>query len=1385
MSKINDILNKSFQGKLATDPNLGAEQEPHASGSILDYAFYGGRFTRKPLGTARFAPSSPKHYAHQSIVQTTGIPRRFRRWSEPALVFGVDLFGEGDSVSISTASTLESNTGMNFSANFSRSSNFSVLSESFIMLHEKKNGSDVAYSNLKAHSVTSSVGTEITLTSTVEDLSDGGASYRWSHYGYLPPRLLPIPSSSGEVTTYAAILPEEWPVIDWRREQEDVVFGSALTKSDVTNVEIFNFTQEHLALEAPLGDLDTGDFILVHGRVFYVVNAIASGAFDFVEATPIHSFEVNGIAAETGLTIQTLYTVKELTEDPSLSAGTDAKGNVLPALYDAPFLDWIRVKNLMPPSSSGTNRSVLGAFVDNTSQDQIGFAPALIPSTPAGAAHSAKSGISSLSGITLDPGLETEQGVVVDHREGVFYLSDAISPGSVLNPDSFTDAQGYPRLYAVFATYNGPTTPLSVQRLDQVSEQASIEALPLREDSASGASSLKGWKVTMGGNIRSGYYFYPENELSIANPPVEFGGRAEAFYFVEGNDAHEGGPMMVFEKRSELDGAMMVGAIAYNGRGGFSPEYTSSISFIPDVGDGQEELTSSNRPELRVSTTKAITRISSTEFFTISPGDVLEGTVNGVDFSIALLDDSTDDSANPNGLSVQAPDGQRSISEIISDIVIKMPPGVLARGRDYDLRYYFDGSDFIWVFEASGSLKITTDDANLFPSSDAAPTDISLSFAYNRTVEASLRFLQRERELWYDGKGIRVDEVKLGTPVASSFVNEGFDVIETSLQFGQPFAYLKSGSFITPEGPVSIKTQTQVALTADRRIGVYYRVSSGTINTVQQVATSPFLTINREDIPLYIFEVDVSGAVSYTVDVRDFITETESQYAITVGTKGRVRSLSGAIELAKSLASTQKAHPVISLLEDVDYDMENSNKGSYSPIQATPYLGAPNSLPSNLTIQGNGHTVLVSGVPDETSGAGEPLFFSDGGSFLKFENINFTRDVSLSYPSVSLMAGNFDNDGTVIFENVTLQCSEAGKDFHLYGATNVIDSLQEDVVIRNLTIQGGIRLRNVSRFICEDVRVIGVDGEDQTISMIVSPSSHVRVNNIMSAITPTSPAMFGFFEMKDYGHLKVSGFKGSSLRVQPQSGSSVIGAKVDLDHLDLKSDLTLGSSSVTMEGSFTVDHLKVSSTSGFNALSIQQTSKVRLSKADVTSAAARTVNIIDSDVHLSEVVVVNTSAAVGPTTKVGMYLEGSNGSVVGSANAMDSDVVIENCNFRVDSGSGIYIHRANEDGKRTIIRNNLFENEDNNTSSRGVCLGSDISVGAENIDHVYITHNVFDTYTVSGTNYAVGPPSSGSNANQGLLIISFNHARGFSAGATEFFNLSSATSRVVSNGFTI
>jgi len=1403
MSKIDEILKKSLQGKIATDSKLGPEQERYPSSSLVDYASALSEaevFGLPPMRDARFVGSTPHTYSNRAVLRPLSVPRRFRRWVEPALIFGADLFSEGGQLDITAPGTVESLQDFNFNGNFAQSPNFGVISDTFLMLHDPTNfTNDTAKSNLQALAVGSSTLDEITLATANLDVADGASQYRWSHYGFYPPQLLALPNSDGEVTAYAAIIPEDWPVFSWTREYSDLTFGFALTKDTINPVDVQSIASEQVGVEIPLGSLVVDDYVLLQSTVFHVDFVSNAGATDFALLTPLHPFDYDGLEFGAGQTMRTLYLVSELLADPTNSPGTDSFGNTIPALYDSPFLDWIRVRRLYPPAATNSNRSILGAFIDTTPSDKIGFAPAIIPATAGGARELAVNGITDFSNVTLDPAVMEDQEILVDYREGIFHFSHPIAIGSDLNPNSYTDSNGYPRLYATFAAYNRDTIPTTVTQLKRGGQKTGISGVPSSSQENSPVSGLQGWKVTLGdaSTDLGDHYYYNPNESGDANPPLEYGGRNEALYLLESNTAHDDGPLMVFQKRSEVDGSYMVGALAYNGNGGADADDTSQFSFIPDILDNAGTgLTNTNRADFRVGTARQVVDVNNSLYYSITPGDLLEGSVNGIAFSIALIDDAADaaDSAAP-AVGINVTDGQRSIPEIIEDIVAKMP-GTLVRGQDYDLSFYPDGTNYIFRFEASRSLEITTDDANFFGGATPVPEDIKLTFGYSGAVEAILRYVRETNELHFDGDAIRVQETALGVPGPAAWVYEGFDVTEQNLEGGTVFLGIEPGTIITENGPVRIREESRLALAPSQRVGVYFQASTGTVVTRNQLANedTPFvsgsLTVN--DVPLYVVATDAVPAASYVVDCRDFYQRANLTTNLTIGTEGRFEELGGALEYAKFVSAVSDLRPVIELLDSTTLVLDEVTTDSYPNIQPTPYNGAPIGLPENLLFLGNGFGVTVSGVPNETAGLGDPLFRANqafnpgvaGLSNVEFRDVEFIVGAAQA-TAVSLMAGNFDNNGFAKFSNVTLT-GRATEQFNLYGSTVATDSLQRFVEVKNCEVDGDLRIRSFDKLVVEDLVHTGAADPLGTIELICNVDAYLSLRGIKSEST-ASTGYFTQVSLQNSVNVHIQDFEANALTLLPETGTNVTDAFVTVSNVRLGTRLDLGTSggADTLSGLILVDGVDIDTAATITAMTIRQVSQVEVRNWNITSSANVTVNVIDSDVDFDGFRLVNNSAATGATSKVGIRLQGDNGALINGVNAMDSDILIQNGVLVVDEGGGIYVEKANEAGKRTIIRNNRFENV--NTAStvyRAVVFNADGgTASADNPDNVYISHNVFDVYAVSGTdNFAVGTTGVPAT-NLGDITIVFNHARGSAGGANAFANV--GTSIVSNNAFTL
>lgn len=1393
MSKIDEILKKSLQGRLATDPKLSAEEETLTSNALVDYGPYSSEAearTLPPLRDARFVPSTPYDYALRSQTATATVPRRFRRWSEAALIFGADLFSEGFDFDLITSATFDSTENLNPNSHFSESPNFSVITDTFLALHDADNAiiNNTAKSNLRIASVSAAAGTQLDVTTSIFNTSDGGATYRWSHYGYKPVQLLPLPSSEGpdQVTAFAAILPEDWPVFSWTKEYFDLTFGFALTKNDVTSVDVSGiYNGERLQLEIDTGDLAVNDYVLIQNQIFVVDSLVTiGGGRDNAFVTPFHTFEADVITESLGTTIQTLYTVGELIANPGQSVGTDANGNTIPPLYNSPVLDWIRVRRLYPPSATNSNRSLIGAFIDITKLDQVGFAPALIPTDAVGDPLPPTSGVTDFGQLTIDPAVSGEdQEVIVDYREGIFHLSHAIADGGDLNPNTFTDPNGYPRLYALFAAWNGPYHPLKATELDRISSRAGLGRVPTDSVERSPVSGKAGWKLTLGDeeNGKGDYYFYAINE-SVDSPKGSFGGLAESLYFIESNLSHEGGPLVVMQKRSDLNTYIQVGALAFGGRGGSGSSDVSQIRLIPEIGDNTNNITSVNKPDISFGTMKSLFSADPSFYRTISPGDTLQGTLNGYSFNIALIDDTSDgadDATPPTG--IQVTDGQRSLPEIIEDIDAKLP-GALTRGSDYELFYYNDGTDYVLVFEASQSLEITTDDAGLFSIPTATSDDIIVGFGYNKALVNTLRWVRAQNELWFDGEGVKVRGVKLGTPLSANYVLEGFDLKEQSVEGGTIFVSVGPGKVMTSEGTISIEDESRVSLTDAKRHGIYVDSATGQVTSTEQATTSdyPFdLGVSVTDIPLYIVQTD-SGepdGTSYIFDARDLMRNQEIHLPLTVSQSvasgarfAGPDALLAAIEQAKKIEDAFGGRCVIDLMSNVTLDL-GKNTDDYSGVVGSVYNGAPIALPENLKIQGNGYTVTVSGIPNQVAGFGDPVFrpnrTGSGTSNLEMENITWTLDAGETNDA-SLLAGNYQNAGQYILRNVKVLFG-AGADFDLMAASNANNAVIDYLAAYDCQFEGQIRFRKINTLKLERVDI---------------PSPTPLVGDINQSLN-----IEGLFNFVSGSTLTLNLESNVDARIRNVRCSNITIASVDTTDTDIRlfmsdiacrESLTIGNSGRDMGAIVLMDNINIeSNVSAGPNLEFYQVERAEVRGLSINTFADRSVLIDDSDVTLQDFVVLNNSSSTG-SSKVGIDIQGSAGALEGATNLMQCRVNIQNGLLDVDEGWAVYVSKGSE--SQIIIQGCTFKNLTASANARGVVLNSSGSaVEGLNARNVIIAHNNFDFYDSTGTDTYAIAANAAVAANQSEIFIHFNLIRGDS-GASTFYNV---TSNNANNSFTV
>jgi hypothetical protein len=477
MSK-DEILLKTLFGKLALDKEASVQEEPLKRKTDSEpLEIVSGEFARgvRVLGNV----IGPSLMAQNGGGSPPPHPYKHRRLVQQIALFGGDVRAEGTEGTGNPGSNVFETGGVTVD-------HLSPGSEDLILLIDGNNQLEV-----RTFQVNDASGTNLLLNNSVQVAA---SSATWSVYNPNPCRLFPASSENpGSETTYLTVVPENWPVISTRLSEDN---GGRSTKASYTLESDYNGSTDSTG-ERPIVDIDntsgsnyfsTGDFISFetpyntgfNNKPLVVRSSNLSGGVETLTLTPFYDTNIELMNSNTldssSTSVHKLRTVSDLFDniDSTISAqGLLGTNNFSPK--DSNALDSVRMKPLVDPSrlqslsgggfESGSAESFMKEETGEASDDH-GVGLVLFPADGSGRPDLSNP-IHNFENVTIDSSVDEEQFIHVDHSEGAIHLSHPIAAGDDLNPNSYTDGTGRPRLFATFAVHNGPNAHSSSKEISK------------------------------------------------------------------------------------------------------------------------------------------------------------------------------------------------------------------------------------------------------------------------------------------------------------------------------------------------------------------------------------------------------------------------------------------------------------------------------------------------------------------------------------------------------------------------------------------------------------------------------------------------------------------------------------------------------------------------------------------------------------------------------------------------------------------------------------------------------------------------------------------------------------------------------------------------------
>jgi len=645
-----DILEKAVTGKVSTNSDLSPREESVAS-----------RSDRFPTGVRRRLFSAPGSLRFVGNILAGGVnvpalrsaaapdshPRRVQRLVQQHLFYGADVVSEGTGgntivgtpnqfdaggVSVQTAIT---NTG------------YTATDLLLVFRNPLLNTASI-------FEITAVAGDLIDVAN--EDNLPTLGEQEWAVIKPNPLELLPYnDDQGGDPTAYFAIKPPKWPT-----REVDVAGMTLVSYSVVDERVIMSLTHTEAGQVFSEGDFlceQSGtSFVSGGAPTFVVVDSTLTGGGpnqEDVTVTPFYNTDISRLNLSS--TVAKVKSVEDFLPYEAL-AETYPQSSTFP---QAPF-DAVRVRNIVSPSDVDVAfRNPSGAMFSPQEGGsggiaQPGYQLTLFPANGSG-------GPDLTSPIT---NLEAA-GVVVDYENGVVRLSSPATLGGVLNPNSYTDADGRAKLFATFVAENDHISPVAAQELTHRLKSAQdieaggnrasfrfsegeLENLDYEEGHLSPSEREKGWVF--------GFPSAVAEELYHRDPDGDVKGGKEEKMVVTGTlDASTTrGVNTYYQYRSDLSGFFRLGGMFYGigadertSRFVFRPDATGLINYDADT--VMESFGTADQPEFRITNEQVFVETNTEGTFslvTASANDTLRFVINDIPVTVTLTDSATPTAAS-------------------------------------------------------------------------------------------------------------------------------------------------------------------------------------------------------------------------------------------------------------------------------------------------------------------------------------------------------------------------------------------------------------------------------------------------------------------------------------------------------------------------------------------------------------------------------------------------------------------------------------------------------------------------------------------------------------------------------------------------------------------
>jgi len=1014
-----DIVRKALDGKTSTDDNLTAQEETLPSGVVPSPSKHLFGPLLGSQGDVRFFGDVDDYALFaQSVPATT--PYRYRRLVQQTHVYGARVVAEGTTGVLNNSSTTFTSgvADMSYLA-----SDFTLSDLRLVITNAAGVNESLANLYTDTYGIDAVAGANLTLDRAYTSALGSISNVYYQVVLPQPVRLLAWPGDDDtQSLVYMTRLPDEWPA------------RASAVSMDSSSVVASLTSEGRLQLVASHNDpqtFNTGDWASLGGSFYYVQDVTFTPGAPNIETLvldPFYGTELPTDLDDLPTTVEVVYTVGELANDP-FAVRDEFLGNSIFEADDGVLLDTIRVRNLIAPSQVKERARVAASLALDVSlagntEPVPGYGMTLYPAT-AGGVPDLDNPITDLENITIDPSVTGPQQVFVDYTEGLIRLSTPIpAAGGDLNPNNYTDANGRPRLFAVFAAHNGRSLP-------EVSQGVEVYASDLGPNPA-----FKGQRKV---SLDVG-----EQGLTVQLPSTEgdsiyHGQSSNEQLQIESGSTVANSQGATLEARSLGVDSRRLGRTALTmGLYNSQSARTLGITLRPKLDPSQD---TDSQYEWRVTEgrKRAFSAYESTWPVVVGgANDVFEITANGVPFGYTQA-------AGP------APAAATLAASL--EAAYTAAEGALGlSAQTFNVDAVTDATGTRLRFEATGDLFFGSGNAHagfgIPVDTETTPYNIIQEVAFDGSIEREWGYDTASQEIESDVEDVRLSGGTSGRSVpydaslrgASQVTNEtypkfvisgGVASLGTATRVDVTQAVVKHPNFTDLRGTViSTAPAAQFEFSGDP-VGTYYIYFSyetyalAVIDSTDGAFDPLFETGAGAGVPLV--QVDWDG-VSITTedlyDIRRYANKQLEANVITVGANGMFRTLKGAMAYV-ALRNTTITNPdgafVVKLLEN---------------FTLTEPAGDVVYIPSNTVLDLGGHTLAVE---QYTGGAGTgPFAFgqSDGlaaGSATSAFNVTI-RNGTLSTDNFGTQAGGtapdmFRNLGAtasdkILFEDLTIQSTD-------------------------------------------------------------------------------------------------------------------------------------------------------------------------------------------------------------------------------------------------------------------------------------------------------------------------------------------------------------------------